>query len=169
MQDGDHALNTAPSKQVAPATRGGDIVSKGGSSLLWPVLAGLSMAMAIAAVVAHLMIGPRFDGLLILAAAASSLPLALRVLTREPGPSQPDLVPEPEPLRDLFESAGPAVIAVGLDGRLTYVNPSAERLMGYHAELLMKEWGSFEILASGEGDRLVGELEKLSGFQGPPA
>jgi len=169
MQDGDHALNTAPSKQVARATRGGDIVSKSGSSLLWPVLAGLSMAMAIAAVVAHLMIGPRFDGLLILAAAASSLPLALRVLTREPAPSQPDLAPEPEPLRDVFESAGPAVIAVGLDGRLTYVNPSAERLMGYHAELLMKEWGSFEILASGEGDRLVGELEKLSGFQGPPA
>ena len=155
MQEGDHALNTTPSERAAPAARGGTFVSGAGASLLWPALAGLSMALAIAAVVAHLMIGPRFDGLLIFAAAASSLPLAFRILTRQPASSQLHLVPASEPLRDVFESAGPAVAAIGLDGSLTYVNPSAERLLGSHADELMKQWGSFEILASGEGDRLV--------------
>jgi PAS domain S-box-containing protein len=169
MQDGAHALKSTPSEQAVPAAREGASVSSSGASLFWLVLAGLSMALASAAVIAHLMIGPRFDGLLIIAAAASSLPLAARMLMHRPAPFQIHLVPAPEPLRDLFESAGPAVVAIGLDGSLTYVNPSAERLMGYHAEQLMKEWGSFEILASGEGDRLVAEMEKLSGTRGAPA
>jgi PAS domain S-box-containing protein len=169
MQDGAQALKSTPSKQAAEPASSDDSVPKSDASVLWPVLAGLSMALACAAVAVHLIIGPRFDGLLIFAAAASSLPLAFRLLMRQRAASQLHLVPAPEPLRDVFESAGPAVAAIGLDGCLTYVNPSAERLLGYHADELIKQWGSFEVLASGEGDRLVAEMEKLSGFQGPAA
>src|SRR5208283_4691843 len=66
-------------------------------------------------------------------------------------------------LQDLLDSTGPAVAGIGADGSLTYVNPSAERLLGYHAHELKKEWSTVEILAPGEGARLVAEMERLCG------
>ncbi len=47
-------------------------------------------------------------------------------------------------------------------------NPAAERLLGYHADELMREWTTTEILAPGEGARLVAEMEKLCGLEKPP-
>ena len=38
-----------------------------------------------------------------------------------------------DPLKDILDSAGTMVISIGLDGKLTYMNPTAERLLGYHA------------------------------------
>ncbi|HXR38524.1 MAG TPA: PAS domain S-box protein [Terracidiphilus sp.] len=162
MQEGANAGKTNPSEQAAPAVRGG-------ISLLWPALAGLSLALAAGAVAARVAAGPRFDGLLIFAAGAAGVVLALRLLIRENAPPQAPESPAPEPLRDLFESSGPGVVGIGLDGSLTYVNPSAERMLGYHAEELMKEWATYDILGPGEGARLVAEMERLCGVQRPPA
>ncbi len=162
MQDGANAHKTKTAEPAAPAAR--DSVS-----LLWPGMAGLSLALAAGAVAVRLGAGPRFDGLLIFAAGVTAAVLALRLLIREK--ARPQSVPSPasEPLRELFESAGPGIVTVDLEGRLTWMNPSAERMLGYHAEDLKKEWSTFDILGPGEGARLVVEMEKLCGVQRPAA
>jgi len=158
MQDSANAHKTNPSEQPAPA-------AGSRASLLWLVLAGVSLALAAGAVAARLEAGPRADGLLMFAAGATAVLLGLRLLIRDRAPKQPDCSPIPEPLRDLFESAGPGIVAIDLEGRLTWVNPSAERMLGYHAEELRKEWATFEVLGPGEGARLVAEMEKLCGLE----
>jgi PAS domain S-box-containing protein len=135
--------------------------------LLWPAMAGVSLALAAGAVAARLVLGSRFDGLLIFAAGTAAVVLGLRMLIRESAPPEPIPIAVAEPLKDLLESAGPAMVAIDLDCQLTYVNPSAERLLGYHAEELKREWGKFEILGPGEGVRLVAEIEKLCGIERP--
>jgi PAS domain S-box-containing protein len=161
MPDGVRANKTTPSEQAAPAVRSG-------ISLLWPALAGLAVALALGAVAARQAAGARFDGLLVFAAGAAAVVLTLRLLVRDPAPSLPAPPHHPDPLKDLLESAGPAVVGIGLDGRLTYVNPSAERMLGHHADELMKQWTTFDILGPGEGARMVAEMQKLCGIQRPP-
>jgi len=166
MERGAYANQTTPVEQPASAARSG-------ISLLWPALAGLSLALAVGAIAARVAAGPRFDGLLIFAAGAAVVVLALRLVVRESAPELPVALPAPEPLthdilNNLFDSAGPGIVAIGLDGHFTYVNPSAERMLGYHAEELMKELATFDILGPGEGARLVAELQKLCGIVKPP-
>ena len=64
-------------------------------------------------------------------------------------------------LRELLDSAGPAVVALDLSGKLIYCNPAAERVLGYRASELLELWGTVEILAPGEAERLVAEMQKL--------
>jgi PAS domain S-box-containing protein len=166
MKEGDHARKTTPSEQAAPAVRSG-------VSLLWPVLASLAAALAVGAVATRLAGGPRFDGLLLFAAGATAVVLAFRLLIHDPAPSLPATVSASQmqaygQLKDVFESAAPGVAAIGLDGRLNYVNPSAERMLGASAEELKKEWMTSEIFAPGEGRRLVAEMQKLCGIQKTP-
>ena len=70
--------------------------------------------------------------------------------------------------RQIFDSAGPMVIAIGLDGSITHMNPAAERLLGYHAEELVGTPRTAEILAVDEGPRLIGELQRLNGIEPNP-
>jgi PAS domain S-box-containing protein len=161
MSDGVYAYKAAPAEQTAPAVRGG-------ISLLWPALAVLSLALAIGAIIARVEAGTRYDDLLVFAAGAAAVVLALRLLVRDPVPIRAGAAQVANPLKDLFDSAGPGIVALDIDGHLTYVNPSAERMLGYHAEELMRDWASFEIFAPGEGARLVAETEKLCGVSRPP-
>jgi len=126
------------------------------------------MALGIGAAAARMAAGPRFDGLLVFAAGAATVVLALRLLVRDSAASQTTPAPMTDPLRDLFESAGPSVVGIGLDGRLNYVNPAAERMLGYHAEELKREWATVDILGPGEGARLVTEIQKICGIERPP-
>lgn len=71
-------------------------------------------------------------------------------------------------LKDIFESSGPMVIAIGLNGFITHMNPSAERLLGYYAEELVGTPRTAEILAEGEGPRLIAELQRLNGLDPNP-
>ena len=160
MLDGAHAIKTIPSDGAAPA-------AGGGISLLWPALAGLSGTLAAGAVGARLVFGAQYDGLLVTAAGAAGAVLALRLLYRWPAARQGAAAQIPDPLKELFDSAGPAIVAIALDGRLTYVNPAAERMIGYHADELMREWVTVEILGPGEGVRLVAEMEKICGVERP--
>ncbi len=68
-------------------------------------------------------------------------------------------------MNDILHSAGPAVVAIGLDGRLTFANPAAERLIGCDEAELKSMFGIVEILAPGEGARLVAEMQKLTGLK----
>ena len=138
-----------------------------GLFLLWPLLAGLTLAAATGAVILRITGGARYDNLLLLAAAASAVVLAFRLPPR-PRP-QAKSAPDAEnhlPLT-LLDSAGPAVLAFALDGRLLYMNPAAERLLGCHAAEFDSGQGAAGILAHGEGARLLAEVQKLSGLENP--
>jgi len=134
---------------------------RGGISLLWPALAALSIAIAIGAIALRAIAGSRFEAFLVFAAGFACIVLALRLLVRDTPSSESATDATSEPMRELLEGAGPGVASISLDGRLTYVNPSAERMLGYHAEDLVKSWSSFSILGPGEGSRMVAEMQRL--------
>jgi PAS domain S-box-containing protein len=133
----------------------------------WPVLSGLVIALSVFALIARLTAGPRFDFLLIAATLAAVILLIARLLVHDQPP--PAAASSSELLKDVLDSAGPAVVSIDLTGRLTYVNPAAERMLGRYAAELMTEWSTTEILAPGEGNRLVAEMERLCGRPSSPA
>ena len=76
--------------------------------------------------------------------------------------------PQDIALKEIFESAGPMVLAIGLDGSITHMNPAAERMLGYFASELVGTLRTAEILAEGEGPRLIAELQRLNGVEPNP-
>ena len=143
------------------------------------VLAGLTFGLVAGAISVRSTGGARFDGLLMFAAAIAGIAVALLsirlLLNSSPGTSASaaqapvantgparDLLNDS--LQDMLDSTGPAVVAIGVDGSLTYLNPAAERLLGYHSQELKEAWSTVEILAPGESARLVAEMEKLCGI-----
>ena len=158
MGDPSQEMVEARNSQAASA-------DSGGLFFVWLVLALLVVMIAGGAVWLRLWAGPRFDGLLILAACGAALLLAFRMPRRSAAAEAMTEAPTLEPLKEILDSAGPAVVAVGIDGRLTYVNPSAERLLGCDAARLMKEWVIADVLAPGEVARLIGEMQKISGVR----
>ncbi|MFZ0394687.1 MAG: PAS domain S-box protein, partial [Terracidiphilus sp.] len=70
--------------------------------------------------------------------------------------------------QDIVESAGPMVMTIGFDGVITHVNPAAERLLGYFAGELVGKPRTADILAPGEGPRLIAELQRLTGVEPDP-
>jgi PAS domain S-box-containing protein len=160
-----------PPEEIAEAGNSNPApVVANGAFILWSALAILALILALGAVVVRLAAGPRFDGLLMLAACGAAVLLALRMPRRSAAAAQPApaMTPAAEPFQHILDSAGPAVFAVGLDRRLTFVNPSAERLLGADASELVSQWTISDILAPGEGARVVAEMEKLCGVQRTP-
>ncbi len=76
--------------------------------------------------------------------------------------------PRDDSYQEIFDSAGPMVITIGLDGAIAQINPAAQRLLGYFAEELVGKPRTAEILAPGEGPRLVAELQRLTGIEPDP-
>jgi PAS domain S-box-containing protein len=75
---------------------------------------------------------------------------------------------EDREFREFADSAGPMVMTLKTDGTILYLNPTAERLLGYHASELTGQKLSAEILAPGEGRRMTGELLRLRGEEARP-
>ena len=138
---------------------------KRGSSNAWAVAAVLALILVIAAFSARLAVGAAADGFVMFAAGVAFTVLVLRLLLRAPATPVPAAT---EPLKDLIDSAGPAIITMDAAGHLTYVNPSAERMLGYDAAELMETYEHISILGPGEGVRLVVELEKLGATKAMP-
>jgi PAS domain S-box-containing protein len=160
MRDPSGGTVTIHNPDPVPTTASGVFV-------VWLAFAILALIMAAGAVVVRLIAGPRFDGLLIIVACASAVLLALRIprvktTTKAPVPVIPITG---NPLDNILRSAGPAVVGIGLDGRVIYANPAAERLIGCDEEELKKMVGIVELLAPGEGTRLVAEMQRLSGIK----
>lgn len=155
MQDGVN-LNLA-------GTPGETAPHRAGIPQFWPPVAAVTAVFAAGAIVARLAAGPRFDGTLVFAAGLCIAVLAVRMLTREQTAPEPDVV-VPNPMREMVDSAGPAFAAIDLDGQALFVNPAAERLLGYHAGELAENWKSLPLLAPGEGLRLMSEMEKIFGI-----
>lgn len=121
--------------------------------------------MAAGGITARLEEGPRFDWLLLMTAIGLTAAVAMRLLADNSAEREAANRYAGDPLKDVLDSAGPMVVSIGLDGRLTYVNPTAERLLGYRASELVNRPRSVELLAPGEGARLIAELQKLCGVE----
>src|ERR1700722_1115095 len=149
--------------QPAPA-------APGGFSLLWLILPFSILAVSVGAALARQF--PRFhwESLPVVAAILATALFALLLNRRllRTG-SVPGAEPIGEGLRQLLDSAGPGVVAFDLAGRLIYCNPAAERMLGYHAVELAEQWETIELLAPGELERLVTEMQRLCRVVGPPA
>src|SRR5580658_4050708 len=107
------AVGLKKSPQTAPANPIGLL-------LLWPLVAGLTLAAAAGAVILRITGGPHYDNLLLLAAAAAAIVLAFRLPSRPRFAAKTALPAESLLPHALLESAGPAVLAFALDGRLLY-------------------------------------------------
>ncbi len=129
-----------------------------------PIIGGIVLAATAAAVVFRVVGGSGYDVLLVGAAAVAAVFIAFEFPGQTPQVSAPAADPKSD-LKEIFDSAGPMVIAIGLNGFITQMNPAAERLLGYHAEELVGTPKTGEILAPGEAPRLIAELQRLSGVE----
>jgi PAS domain S-box-containing protein len=131
---------------------------------MWSALAVLSLAMAAGGITARLEAGPRFDWLLLMTAIGLTAAVAMRLLADNSNERDAASHYSGDPLKDLLDSAGPIIVSIGLDGRVTFVNPTAERLLGYRAAELINKSRTVELLAPGEGARLIAEMQKVCGI-----
>jgi len=154
--------------QPAPATRGN-------LSEFWVILPFCILAFAAGAALARWIPALR-GGWLILALVVATVAFAyilnrLVVRAAAAAPSSPTAELIGEGLKALLDSAGPAVVAMDLQGQLIYCNPSVERLLGYSAAELtnMPFQMEKEILGPAEGERLLSEIKKLCKIDKPMA
>jgi PAS domain S-box-containing protein len=129
MQDRANRKTIAGNKQ--PAHLAGSGLAK-----IWPVLAALSMVLAVAAIPARLSAGPRLDWLLFLAIAISTILLALRLVLKDPPVAETAAEGRGDPLEQLFDSVADGICGVDRQGSITSANPAAARLLGAPAATL---------------------------------
>ena len=137
------------------------------SPALWSSLSVLAVAMAAAFILARLEAGPKFDWLLLMTAMGLTAAVLMRVLADISAEREAAARYAGDPLKDILDSAGTMVLSIGLDGKLTYMNPTAERLLGYHAAELVNQESTEKLLAPGEENRLVSEVRRLYGLSKP--
>jgi len=134
---------------------------------IWSSLSILAVALAAGAILARVEMGPSYDLLLLMAAMGLTAAVLMRVLADNAADAEAAARYAGDPLRDILDSAGTMVVSVGLDGKLTYVNPAAERLLGYHAAELVNQASTEKLMAPGEENRLVSEIRRQYGIQKP--
>jgi PAS domain S-box-containing protein len=130
----------------------------------WSALAVLMLAMAAGGITARLEAGPRYDWLLLMTAMGLTAAVAMRLLADNTAEREAATRYAGDPLKDLLDSAGPIIVSIDLEGQLTYVNPTAERMLGFHAAELVNKFKTTDLLAPGEGARLVVEMQKICGI-----
>jgi PAS domain S-box-containing protein len=135
------------------------------SPSIWSALSLLALAMAAGGITARLQGGPRFDWLLVMIAMGLTAAVLMRLLADNAAEREASARYAGDPLKDVLDSAGTMVVAIGLDGKITYVNPAAERLLGYHGAELVNQETTKELLAPGEEERLASEVRRLFGIQ----
>ncbi len=139
-------------------------------SQLWLILPLFILTLAAGVGLARVLPAFRWQSLIILTAAVGTVVFAYIVnrLVVHATHEVPAHEAIGKGLRELLDAAGPAVVAMNLEGEMFYANPSAERLLGYRAAEVAEMWGKTAILAPGEGERLVGEIQKLCHVTRPP-
>jgi len=146
---------------------------QGTVSELWLVVPFSILAFSAGAALARMIPALRWESLPILAAGVATAAFAFilnRLVVRAASAQTRQTVELiGEGLKALLDSAGPAVVALDLQGSLIYCNPAAERLLGYQAAELtsMPLRMQTEILGTAEGDRLLAEIRKLCKFDKP--
>ena len=139
-----------------------------GFSQLWLILPFSILAISVGAALARLFPALRWQSLPILAAGIATATFAFMlnrlVVRAAAAPPPPPAIGDE--FQALLDSAGPAILATDIGGRVIYCNPALERMLGYRIAELLEIWGKREVLAPGEGDRLVAEMRKLCRVDG---
>jgi PAS domain S-box-containing protein len=126
------------------------------------ILTGCVAGYLLAGAALRLYWGASVDNLIASAILAGALPLLLLFLF-------PPLSNDPDKRKDmraeqalsLLHSTSPMVLATSMDGRFTYMNPSAERILGLRSTDLVGKAQMTEIFAPGELERIGQWLRKL--------
>jgi PAS domain S-box-containing protein len=134
---------------------------------IWSSLSILAVALAAGAILARVEMGPSYDLLLLMSAMGLTAAVLMRVLADNAADAEAAARYADDPLKDLLDSAGTMVLSIALDGKLNYMNPAAERLLGYHAAELVNKATTDRLLAAGEENRLVSEVRRLYGISKP--
>jgi PAS domain S-box-containing protein len=126
------------------------------------ILTGCVAGYLLAGVALRLYWGSSVDNLLAAAVVAGAVPLLLLFLFPAPE-ADADKVKDAraELAQTLLHSTSPMVLATAMDGRFTYLNPSAERILGLRAGELVGKAQMSEIFAPGELERIGQWLRKL--------
>lgn len=135
---------------------------QGTSPSTWSALAVLALALAGGGITARLEAGPRFDWLLLATALGLTGAVAVRLMG-DTSPEQGQVSGDLGPLKNVLDSAGTLVVSLGRNGTLTYLNPAAESMLGYHAPELLNQSIS-SLLSPEEELRVLAELQKLCGI-----
>ncbi len=127
------------------------------------ILAGCGLGYALAGIVVRFLLGGASNNLLLSAALATILPLIL-ILLFQSTPIEP---PRPKTASNelaeaLLHATSPMVLATAMNGGFTYLNPSAERVLGLRASELIGKAQMTEIFAPGELERIGQWLRKLN-------
>ncbi len=126
----------------------------------WSLFAALTLLAAIA-LLTYAAAGSRIAvplSFLTCAAVAAVLLGIAGLLSNSQSKQQADDSPHTNLHADLVESAGPAILSMNMDGQLTYLNPAAECLLGYHASELAGQQSIADLLTPDEKERLVEEI-----------
>ena len=143
--------------------------ARNSASSTWSALAVLALAMACGGITARLEAGPKFEWLLLVTAMGLAAAVLMRLLADNAEAKEAASRATGDPMKDLLDSAGSVVLSMDLDGRIRYINPSGERLLGYRRAELVNTARMEELLASGEGSRLVAEMQTVSRQEGVPS
>ena len=132
------------------------------------ILTGCVAGYLLAGVALRLYWGSSVDNLIAAAIVAGAVPLLLLFLFPPPsGEANKDKDARAELAQTLLHSTSPMVLATAMDGRFTYLNPSAERILGLRASELVGKAQMSEIFAPGELERIGQWLRKLHPSTGP--
>ena len=156
MRDRPREEQTTATKSSSGGTRAAT------SSGVRSIFAGILLAAVVCAVGLRMAAVPGHEWFEVAVAAGAVFFFAMQISARKPQASAPPAAAK-EDLKQIFDSAGPMVIAIGLNGFITHFNPAAERLLGYHAPELVGTPNTADILAPGEAPRLIAELQRLAG------
>jgi PAS domain S-box-containing protein len=131
------------------------------------ILTGCVAGYFLAGALARAYWGPSVNNLIVVAILAGLIPLALVLLSNSQAidPAKDPAKQKPKNGRTdfaetLLRSTSPMVLATGMDGHFTYLNPSAERILGLRASELLGRAQMSEIFAPGEIDRIGQWLRK---------
>jgi len=163
--------NSEPAKEGKSKSSRSALATLGGLPQIWLILPLVLLALWAGTALARLVPTGKWEALPLLAAGIATAAFALilnRFLLR-PAPAASVPINIGSGVKDLLGPEAPAVIALNLEGNLVYCNPVAERLLGYHFAELANPWSKAEILAPGEGERLLAEMQKLCRIDQVPA
>jgi PAS domain S-box-containing protein len=126
------------------------------------ILIGCVAGYVLAGIAIRLYMGPQVDNLVMAAVLAGALPLLLFFLFRPPDSQEhPRITARAELAEAMLHSSSPMILATGMDGHFTYINSSAERILGLRATELIGKAQMTEIFAPGELERIGQWLRRL--------